>query len=152
MLYYLGNARSKEQYIEMVQLEKDGICIFCPEHVTKEGKKFIILSNDNWVLVKNDYPYPGTKYHYLMLPKDHVSMMTELEPSAQSDFWELLDQAVHMFTLTYWGLASRNGDPMYTGATIRHLHFHLIVADPDHKGPAVAVYLSSVPSDNPPPT
>ncbi len=148
MLYYLPNARSPEQRAEMVRLESEGVCIFCPQHYGREGGKVILHANDTWSVAANDYPYSGTKHHLLLLPHDHVTSMAELSPAARDGFWEILDRVRDDFGLDYFGLGSRNGDPRFTGATIMHLHVHIIVADPDYLGAAIALYLSSNPQLN----
>ncbi|MEO7617647.1 MAG: HIT family protein, partial [Candidatus Saccharibacteria bacterium] len=60
--YYLGNARTQAQHDEMVALEADKLCLFCPEGVAARGKS-IIWENDFWIVTDNDYPYPHTLHH-----------------------------------------------------------------------------------------
>ena len=96
----------------------------------------------------NDYPYVGTVQHFLLVPREHVSALTELSGDSQLGFWNALEYVARTYNLEYYGLACRNGDMRFSGATIAHLHIHVIVGDPANEGPAVAVYLSSVPSTN----
>lgn len=150
MLYYLGNARTRDQYDEMVRLEEEGICIFCPDHLGHEGGKEIIAANDTWSLVFNDYPYPATLHHVMLIPKQHVTKLTELSAQSQRGYWDILQKAAERYGPDYFVLASRNGNPRYTGATIAHLHMQFIVGDPD-ADERVIVVASSKPSDNGPP-
>jgi ATP adenylyltransferase len=148
-LYFLNNARTKNQYEEMVRLEAEGVCIFCPEHVERRGGKEVFLQNDTWWLMQNDYPYAGTRRHMLLVPKQHVVSMTELSPESQQGFWDILRRTAKAWGPDYFVLASRNGSPSGTGATIMHFHMQFIVADPNSEVP-VAIYASSKPSKGPP--
>ncbi len=150
-LYYLGNSRSQAQTDEMIGLEAKGICIFCPEHWNRGGGKVVLHENAGWALVDSDYPYPGTSRHMMLLPREHVSMLTDLSPVARASYWEMLDYVVANYGLTYFGTGARNGDMRYTGATIAHLHIHIIVGDPDNEGDAVKLFLSSRPKPDPSP-
>lgn len=146
--YYLPNARTRAQYEEMVGLESEGVCIFCPEHYGRNSGKVILLENKSWSVAANDYPYTGTAHHLLLLPHEHVTSMLDLSTVSRGDFWDILDLVDTSYGLTYFGLASRNGDPRFTGATINHLHVHIIVGDPSYAGDSIAFYLSSNPDLN----
>lgn len=164
-LYYLGNARTPEQHAEMVALEAAGICIFCPSSYSypksedeprevlldyPDGpsyKKQVLLANGTWAILRNEYPYDGTKEHALLVPSEHVTRMDQLSSRSQAGFWEILDGAAMMFGRNYYVLGARNGDMRYTGATIAHLHIQFIVGDPDNQGEPVKLYVSSRPPD-----
>jgi len=77
-----------------------------------------------------------------------VEDLVDLSPTAQADFWVALRWARDHHDLRYYGLASRHGDCAYTGATIRHVHVHLVQGDvdnPEHQ--RVRVSLSSHPRE-----
>ena len=155
-LYYLPNARDPKQKAEMAEMEKLGICIFCPESLVYEGEprhvlvthelgdcraKEILLENNTWVVLRNEYPYDGTLIHVMLVPRRHIARQDELSPEEMADYLEILELAVDRFDLPAYSLWSRNGDPSRTGATIYHLHMQLAVGDPDSSQRVVA-YLS----------
>lgn len=142
-LYYLGNARGPAQYDEMVRLEEEGLCLFCPDGL-KRTEKVVISANEHCSLTYNDYPYPNTQLHFLLVPKRHVIDVTQLVLAELDAMIRLICFAQAEFEFEAYGLAARNGDPAYTGGTIRHLHFHLVVGDPTATDP-VKVKLSSRP-------
>jgi diadenosine tetraphosphate (Ap4A) HIT family hydrolase len=150
-LYYPPNARSEDQRTKMERLERDAICIFCPEHLGAdcEGRS-ILHQMGGWSLVKNMYPYLGTLHHYLLVPDEHVSAMTDLPPDRRLGYWDILQYAIDRFGLSYYGRGGRNGDPSLTGGTIYHVHEHLVVGDPDMADVnSVKLYLSSSPINRP---
>lgn len=130
-LYYLGNARTDEQRAEMVRLEAAGECLFCPEHLPASPDHPVLIRTGHWTVTGNRYPYQGTEIHLMLIPDEHVTDLVDLSAEAQSDFWTALARVRERYALTYYGLGARNGDPRFTGGTIRHLHVHVIVGDPE---------------------
>ena len=148
--YYLGNARVQKQYDEMVQLESDGVCLFCPEHLKVDKGNRVVHDTRYWMVTPNEYPYPGAGHHFLVIPKRHVERLTDLPILALLSFWRTLKWIEREYGLKYYGLGCRNGDCEYTGATIRHVHAHVIAAQPDWKGDPIRFVMSSAPQDSSP--
>ncbi|MEO7618008.1 MAG: HIT domain-containing protein, partial [Candidatus Saccharibacteria bacterium] len=82
--------------------------------------------------------------HLMLLPKRHMTDMTELSSQEWSAMSDAIGYAKAEFEFHSYGLASRNGEPSLTGGTIRHLHIHIVVGDPSSSEP-VRVKLSSQP-------
>jgi diadenosine tetraphosphate (Ap4A) HIT family hydrolase len=146
-LYYFGNHRSAEQLAEMVRLEADGTCLFCPEHLAEDAEHKSVLETAHWTVTPNRYPYKGTRLHLLLIPHEHVTDMVDLSAEAREDFWLALGRVRDHYAFTYYGLGVRNGDCRFTGGTVHHLHVHLVVGDvddPNHE--PVRMKLSSRPS------
>lgn len=131
-LYYLGNARSQEQLDQMRQLEADGICLFCPENLAKDPEQRILYRSTHWTVTPNEFPYRNTRLHLLLVPDEHVTDIADLTSEAQQDFWAALRWIKGHFGLTYYSIASRNGESEYTGGTIRHVHLHVLQGDVDN--------------------
>ena len=127
-LYYFPAARGDDQLNKMQDLETKGICIFCPESLS-EIKKEIIFTTRNWIVKHNGYPYKSTKLHVLIVPKKHVATISELPKETQAEFLPLVSRCEKQFNLKSYGLAARSGDMRYNGASVEHLHFHLVVGD-----------------------
>ena len=52
----------------MEELEAAGVCIFCPEHVGAYQREPVEHSGEHWYVKRNDFPYAGTRAHYLIVP------------------------------------------------------------------------------------
>ncbi|MCX6712833.1 MAG: hypothetical protein NTY66_01345, partial [Candidatus Vogelbacteria bacterium] len=63
----LAHARGEHQRKNMKQALKDGVCLFCPEHLAKYHTSPVERKGKFWTITKNDYPYAGTKIHYLFI-------------------------------------------------------------------------------------
>ena len=135
-LYYLGNYRTQEQLEDMLRLEAAGTCIFCPEHLAKDPDQRIVHRTALWTVTPNEFPYRGTRLHLLLVPDEHVTDMLDLSDEAKADLWTALAWARENYGLTFYSMLARNGDCEFTGATVRHVHIHLVqgdVDDPHHE-------------------
>jgi diadenosine tetraphosphate (Ap4A) HIT family hydrolase len=130
-LYCTDNYRTAEQLAEMERLEAAGICLFCPDSLREHARQRVILETAHWSVTPNAFPYAGTKLHLLVVPRRHVNDMLDLDGAALSDFWTALRWIREEFGLGYYGLGVRNGNCSFTGATIAHVHAHVLVGDPD---------------------
>lgn len=123
-LYYLPNARFLDQARRMAQLEEAGTCLMCrpdkPLHTTA-----------HWAVLTNDYPYRGAAVHLIVASREHVTALTDLDVAAFADLHRVLRWVQDTFEPAGWGLAARNGQPARSGASIAHLHLHVIVPDRD---------------------
>src|SRR5919112_260928 len=72
LLYDLDAARTDEQRAYMEELQADGICIFCPEHVGAHHAHPVEREGEHWYVTRNAYPYAGTTDLFLIPPKRHL--------------------------------------------------------------------------------
>lgn len=103
----------------------------CPLCTLEIHAKPILREVWGWFITESTWPYEHTRYHFLIISKNHREDFAEL---GLFDF-----QAIH--TLVAWALSEydipggaltlRFGETHFTGATIHHLHFHLIVPELD---------------------
>ena len=129
-LYCFGNARTQEQLAEMRSLDARGICLFCPDGLRGHEHQQVLLRTRHWSATPNEFPYRGTALHLLLVPDEHVADLLDLTAEAQQDFWTALGRLRERYRLTHYGLGVRNGDCRFTGATIAHVHAHVLVAGP----------------------
>jgi diadenosine tetraphosphate (Ap4A) HIT family hydrolase len=130
-LYCLENYRTAGQLAEMRRLEAAGVCLFCPDELGRHAGSAASLRTAHWTVMPNDFPYEGTSLHLLLVPREHVGDMLDLGAAARADFFTALAAARQRYGIGHYGLGVRNGDCRYTGATIVHLHAHVVVAPPE---------------------
>ena len=135
-LYCMDNVRTAQQLAEMRRLDAAGICLFCPEHLRQHAGQEILWRTRYWSVTPNKFPYAGTATHLLLVPDTHVGDLLDLDPEVQHDFWLALAAVRERFGLTYYGLGVRNGDCRFTGATIAHVHAHVLTGDPHESADA----------------
>lgn len=118
-------AKSEEYKRIIKEIENEGKCPFCPENF-KYHKHPVLKERGGWMLTKSSWPYKDTKQHLLIIGKDHKEHISEMSSADWESVNYLSNYAVNKFSLKGGVLALRFGDTVYTGATVCHLHFHLI--------------------------
>lgn len=123
-----NNARHAEQKAVMAQIEADGVCSFCPEHMPTYHKHPIEKVGAHWYVTKNAWPYDHTAYHFLIVPNEHITDTSELSPEAWNELHTLQKWIVNEYNIANGTLMLRTGDMSKTGSSVLHLHAHFIVA------------------------
>jgi len=141
--YCFENARTAEQRAEMARLDAAGICLFCPEELARHPRQRILLSTRHWTATPNEFPYAGTSLHLLLIPDQHASDLLELSDEVRADFWVALAAVAEAGELRHYGLGVRNGDCRLTGATIEHVHAHVLVGSADEDAAPVRMRFSA---------
>ena len=131
-LYHLDAARSEDQRRYMERLERDRICIFCPEHVAEFQSEPVEFSGEHWYVTKNAYPYAGTVAHYLIVANRHVSAFDELPDAAGAELWAIKRRLKEQLAPAATATIERSGRMALNGGSVAHLHTHFVVlaADP----------------------
>lgn len=133
-LINMGHARTDEQRAVMQKILEEGHCPFCTENLEKYHQQPIIKEGKYWLLTPNQWPYKFTRLHLLAIAKTHAEKISELPPEAYADLFELLSWAEKEYSLKSGAIGLRFGNTSGTGATVLHLHAHLIVADREAPG------------------
>ncbi|MGH3277355.1 MAG: HIT family protein [Streptosporangiaceae bacterium] len=144
----MENYRTDVQLAQMRALEAAGVCLFCPDELERHAGSPAFLRTAHWTVLPNDFPYAGTSLHLLLVPREHVGDMLDLGDAARADFFTALAAARQRYRIRHYGLGVRNGDCRYTGATIAHLHAHVVVAPPEPET-VVRMRFSARPGGNP---
>lgn len=124
---YMPNVRTVEQMEAMQEIRETGVCPFCLEHRGRWHKKPDIWSGVHWVVSENMWPYSWTKeggVHLVLFLKTHAE--TEIPPGAWEELGTVLSEMSSRFSIPGGGLYVRLGDPKWTGATVRHIHGHIV--------------------------
>lgn len=122
-----GNARDPEQLKRMRYLAKNKSCHFCKEAFLKTHTAPVIYNGKYWFVTGNDFPYKGSKYHYLIVSKKHITNLGEITPKSQIELFKTINWLKKILKTKGESVFVRSGDMNYTGATLDHLHFHFLV-------------------------
>jgi diadenosine tetraphosphate (Ap4A) HIT family hydrolase len=151
-LYHLPAARGEEQLSRMEKLERDGVCIFCPEHVATFNREPVEIAGEHWYVTKNAYPYIGTRAHYLIVSNLHVRSFDELPDDAGAELWAIKRELKQRLAPLALATVERSGDMRYNGGSVAHLHVHFVALD-DNPRSTVRFKVSRDPvSQDEPPT
>lgn len=135
-LVNLDNVRGDQQREDMEAALAQGHCMFCKENLGLYHTRPIIYYGSHWLLTENQYPYPNTSIHLLIISKNHAEKFSDLDREAGLEFFEILRLIEHQFNIKSGALFSRFGDIQFNGATINHLHTQVIIPDIKNKDSA----------------
>jgi ATP adenylyltransferase len=128
-LYDIEAARTDAQRLYMEELQAEGICIFCPEHFEHYHREPIEHSGEHWYVTKNDFPYPGTVAHYLIVPHLHVASFHELPDEAGAELWAMKRLLKSWLEPLAVATIERSGVKELSGSSVAHLHTHFVALD-----------------------
>jgi ATP adenylyltransferase len=114
----------------MEDLDAAGVCVFCPEHFARYHREPLEIEGSHWYVTKNDYPYVGTRAHYLIVSHRHVASFDELPDEAGAELWSLKRALKERLEPVAVATVERSGDMRYNGGSVAHLHVHFVALDP----------------------
>lgn len=118
-----------EHYTKVLhEIVDQGVCPFCPGNF-KWHPHPILREEDGWFITAQLQPYEHTAHHFLLIRSVHAERLEELADKDWVTLGKLCRWAVKEFDLPGGGTTMRWGETKYTGATVRHLHAHLIVPE-----------------------
>lgn len=119
-------ARTPEYRKVIEQIQKDKKCPFCPRNFRYHNRK-ILKKIGKWIITRNFNPYPGTRHHFILIGDKHKTKAGHLTAKDFAEIGYLVQWTEREFKIQGGALAMRFGNSRYTGATVTHLHCHLIV-------------------------
>nr|AIA13850.1 HIT domain protein [uncultured bacterium]AIA14240.1 HIT domain protein [uncultured bacterium] len=128
----LEYARSDNYRQVLEEIIASGVCPFCPENFRWHPNPILGNSGD-WFATESMQPYEDTDKHVLIIGRTHKEELAELTGEDLSAVHALARGVLKWAGAGGGGLMLRFGDTRFTGATVKHLHFHVIVPeiDPD---------------------
>lgn len=105
---------------------------FKKENLMKYHNGEILFENSSWFVIQNQWPYPRTKHHLVIILQRFIAEEEYLTLIELQDLQEIKVRAKRVLGFKGGTFIMRSGDTLFTGATVTHLHGHLIVADVDH--------------------
>jgi ATP adenylyltransferase len=133
ILMNMQNARKPHQKKQMEEILEHGICPFCRKYFEKYHREPILREKKHWLITKNDYPYDGAKIHFLFVLKKHKTKLSEIGSNAIKELENHFTWIEKKFKIPGGTVILRFGDIKYTGATISHLHGHIVVGEKQRK-------------------
>lgn len=109
----------------MKEIIKEGVCPFCPGTFRWHTKP-ILKRLGGWLITENFSPYKDSKFHFVIVGNRHIEDFSQLKNRDLNSIFSLSRWAIRKYKIKGGGLTMRFGESEYTGATVKHLHFHLI--------------------------
>lgn len=130
-LLFIDKNSDRKEYSNVLKYDlAHHICPLCPNGLHDSRR---LKSLRGWNLVFNEFPYAHTRVHLLIIPEAHKLNFIDLTADDMNAVRELTDWAIEKFQIVGGGLALRFGKLEYSGASVHHLHFHVIAPEVDEK-------------------
>ncbi len=128
-----GRNAHTPRYRKVIEhIEAKGVCPFCPKNF-KYHTEPVLKRRGSWFITKNFNPYPSARHHFIVIGTAHHEQLSDLTSKDFAYIGWLLKWAERTYRLQGGAFAMRFGNTRYTGATIVHLHCHLIVPRLEHR-------------------
>jgi len=116
------------------KINEEGFCPFCEKNFTKHHPKKIHFKTKYWIVTDNGWPYKGTKKHLLMVYRpSHICHLEDLSNEAVLDKFEIEKKLCKKYKIKGGSILMRFGSSHETGASVEHLHFHIITPNKKSK-------------------
>lgn len=135
----MANIRTETQRKEMLRITEAGHCPFCLENLKLYHHNPILWSGVHWIVSTNDYPYPDSRIHLILILKTHTEDVDRIPSGAYEEIGTILRWAKTKFEIPGGGLYMRFGECTWNSGTIRHSHAHIVVKN--RKDTSVKFYL-----------
>lgn len=131
----MRHVRTAEQGTLYKRIQGAKVCSFCEDFCGEKSPHFhpkpIIQNMKFWVLTECFPKIEGTKEHFLIVSKfldeeGRHPLFPTLPPDAWTEFGKLLEWTIGEYRLPGGAFFFRFGDTDYTGASISHLHGHIV--------------------------
>lgn len=87
----------------------------------------------HWRVKENDFPFPHTAVHLLIVARAHWTRLEEVTPEAWAELAPIMKRIGRAYGPPDGGFVVRTGSLRYSAGTVEHLHANLLA--PDLTGP-----------------
>lgn len=122
------------EYVKVLEeIVAGGFCPFCEEHLFKHHPRPVLYKSKYWLVTENAWPYKGSRFHFLFIARPHIEATENMSSLMWTDLQKLYKKLVRENNIKGATLMMRSGDTKITGASVNHLHAHIIVGVPRTK-------------------
>ncbi len=117
----------RKKWVTHGKKESSELCVFC--EIAKGNKKIpqkIVWKDNEFMVLMNIYPY--NTGHLQVVPRRHVESLEELSQSEYNKLWEIVLKCVELLKRVLnpkgFNIGMNLGE--HAGASIKHLHVHIV--------------------------
>lgn len=126
-----ANIVKREDYTRaLTEIIAGGFCPFCEEHLFKHHARPILHKSEFWIITENAWPYEGALFHFLLISRIHIEKTESMPSLLWIDLLKMYQKIVEENDIAGATLMIRSGDTKITGASVNHLHAHIIIGSP----------------------
>ncbi|MDO8575627.1 MAG: HIT domain-containing protein [bacterium] len=127
-----ANTRPGEYRGVIKAISEKGFCPFCPENIEIHHKKPLDVRT-YWIITENMWPYEMTEKHILLIHRNHLDHLNSMTVDSWIELLAIIKEMNTTLDISGGSFFMRFGDTKFTGASVSHLHCHLIQSNPNHE-------------------
>lgn len=120
---YPPNARKQEQLDIMMNREANGEDPLDPSIIEQE----ILFTTKYWYISENRFPYDGVEHQFLVASRGEIYSLEEMPKAMFDEIEDVWKKLAVEYNVDGGALCFRWGNPAKSGASLKRLHFHVIM-------------------------
>lgn len=128
------NARNHEQREIIEKFLKEKKDPFDRNNILKIPGNKIVAENKFWYVLKNKWPYLGSKHHFVIICKRNIKKISEMTDVENTSLFRIQKKMLHEKNIHSGAWCMRFGDPKISGTTVTRLHGHIIMPKKNNCG------------------
>lgn len=124
-----SKVRSEDQLQEYERIFDAGVCPFCLEYREEYTQGTRLHDGPHWWLFQNNWPYKNTRRHIMAVLREHGIYMEDVPSGSGDELFAQLAKIEKEDGYTLAAIEARYGFVILTGASVAHLHLHLLIPD-----------------------
>jgi diadenosine tetraphosphate (Ap4A) HIT family hydrolase len=126
----LANVRGKEQMEQYRQILEGNYDPFESVEKILELKNEVVYIHKNWIIFKNQH-YKGRKNSFVAVLRRFATDPGELDMMETLDAFKIFKELCDEYDIRGGAFFMRFGDTRLSGASVKHLHFHIVEPNPE---------------------
>ncbi|MBR2997494.1 MAG: adenylyltransferase/cytidyltransferase family protein [Bacilli bacterium] len=126
---YPPNARKQQQLDIMMDREGKNEDPLDPFIIDQE----ILFQTEYWYVSENRFPYDGVERQFLVTARKGIYDQKDMSKEMFEEIQTIWRRLIVVYNLDGGALCFRYGDPAKSGASLKRLHFHIIMPKPENK-------------------
>lgn len=110
----------------LAEIIEAGFCPFCEKYLFRHHRRPVLYKSRHWIVTENAWPYKGSRFHFLFIAVPHIETTEDMPSVMWKDLQKLYRKLVRENDMKGATLMIRSGDTRITGASVNHLHAHLV--------------------------
>lgn len=123
------NVRYQEQLDIMMKREKAEEDPLDPNIIDQE----ILFYTKNWYVSRNKFPYEAIEHQFLIVSRNPIYNLDNMSVDMWNELGIIWDRIIKAYNIPGGALCYRFGDTLYSGASLKRLHAHIIVPKEEYK-------------------
>ena len=126
---YPPNVRHQEQLDIMIDNDYNDVDPLDPNVLANE----VLFDTKYWHVSINKFPYEGAELHFLISALDKVYDMRDMNDEMKLEIFDILEKLRDVYNIEGGALCYRFGDCGRSGASLKRVHLHVIMPEPEKK-------------------